>query len=215
MKILSHRGYWKTSEEKNTLLAFERSFSLGFGTETDVRDLDGKLVISHDVPLSTNTPILFSDFLKCYKSFNNDLPLAINIKSDGLQLMLKQELEQFNISNYFVFDMSVPDTIGYLNSGLKVFGRESEYETKVSFYPNILGVWMDEFEGHWINENKVKEHLENGKLVCIVSPDLHKRNYLEEWADYKKIESQYLNYQENIWICTDFPEEARTFFYED
>jgi len=215
MKILSHRGYWKTSEEKNTLLAFERSFSLGFGTETDVRDLDGKLVISHDVPLSTNTPILFSDFLKCYKSFNNDLPLAINIKSDGLQLMLKQELEQFNISNYFVFDMSVPDTIGYLNSGLKVFGRESEYETNVSFYSNILGVWMDEFEGHWINEYKLKGHLENGKLVCIVSPDLHKRNHLEEWADYKKIESQNLNYQENIWICTDFPEEARTFFYED
>ena len=39
MMILSHRGYWK---EKNLPIAFERSFSLGFGTETDYK---GELVI--------------------------------------------------------------------------------------------------------------------------------------------------------------------------
>ena len=53
MKILSHRGYWKTAEEKNTATAMHRSFSLGFGTETDVRDYNGKLVISHDIPDSS------------------------------------------------------------------------------------------------------------------------------------------------------------------
>lgn len=35
MIILSHRGYWKETHEKNLPIAFERSFSLGFGTETD------------------------------------------------------------------------------------------------------------------------------------------------------------------------------------
>ena len=50
MEILSHRGYWKTVTEKNTIIAFKRSFNLGFGTETDIRDLNGNLVISHDMP---------------------------------------------------------------------------------------------------------------------------------------------------------------------
>ena len=49
MEILSHRGYWKNEGEKNTKIAFERSFQLGFGTETDIRDYKGELVISHDI----------------------------------------------------------------------------------------------------------------------------------------------------------------------
>jgi len=49
MKILSHRGYWKTVSEKNTpAAAFERSFSPRFGTETDIRDYAGGLVFPHD-----------------------------------------------------------------------------------------------------------------------------------------------------------------------
>ena len=35
--ILSHRGYWLQTEEKNSRKAFERSFFMGFGTETDIR----------------------------------------------------------------------------------------------------------------------------------------------------------------------------------
>jgi hypothetical protein len=51
MQILSHRRYWKMDSEKNTKIAFERSFSLGFGTETDLmRDFGRKIVISHDMP---------------------------------------------------------------------------------------------------------------------------------------------------------------------
>ena len=49
MEIISHRGYWFKNSEKNSDLAFRRSFSLSFGTETDIRDFDGELVISHDV----------------------------------------------------------------------------------------------------------------------------------------------------------------------
>jgi glycerophosphoryl diester phosphodiesterase len=45
MKIMSHRGYWRGEDEKNTTTAFSRSFDLGFGTETDVRDALGQLVI--------------------------------------------------------------------------------------------------------------------------------------------------------------------------
>jgi hypothetical protein len=41
MQILSHRGYWQHPSEKNTEAAFRRSFLLGYGTETDIRDRDG------------------------------------------------------------------------------------------------------------------------------------------------------------------------------
>jgi hypothetical protein len=215
MKILSHRGYWISESEKNSLIAFERSFRLGFGTETDVRDFNGQLVISHDVPTSGLDLMTFADFLNCYKSFDSNLPLALNIKSDGLQKLLKFELERFEISNYFVFDMSIPDTIGYLNNDFKVFGRESEYETDVSFYSKIIGVWMDEFEGHWINQDKLSFHLNRGKIVCLVSPDLHKRNYQVEWATYKRFNLENVIFKDKFWLCTDFPEVAKAYFYEN
>ena len=50
MIIISHRGYWKEPAEKNQPVAFHRSFDLGFGTETDLRDNTGQLVIAHDMP---------------------------------------------------------------------------------------------------------------------------------------------------------------------
>ena len=47
MVILSHRGYWKDAR-KNSVDAFKASFVREFGTETDIRDYNGELVISHD-----------------------------------------------------------------------------------------------------------------------------------------------------------------------
>lgn len=36
--------------EQNKLVAFKRAINFGFGIETDIRDFNGKLVISHDLP---------------------------------------------------------------------------------------------------------------------------------------------------------------------
>ena len=68
MLILSHRGYWISPIEKNKDVAFNRSFSLGFGTETDVRDCAGKLVISHDMPDGNEKTLEeFLKLLNCHK----------------------------------------------------------------------------------------------------------------------------------------------------
>lgn len=210
MKILSHRGYWKSNDEKNQVIAFERSFSLGYGTETDIRDFKGELVISHDIP--DENSISVEEFLKIYNKYDDILPLALNIKADGLQNKLKVLLEFFNITNYFVFDMSVPDGLQYLKENLKSYTRESEYEEVPSFYAEASGVWLDEFKGHWINKDCIQKHISNNKEICIVSPDLHKREYKKEWQDYKNIEKS-LNIN-NLMICTDYPEEAKEFFNE-
>ncbi|RDC54237.1 hypothetical protein DU508_22375 [Pedobacter chinensis] len=211
MIVLSHRGYWISDNEKNTVTAFKRSFELGFGTETDIRDLNGELVISHDIPVLSKTTIYVQEFFNLYRSYNKDLPLALNVKSDGLQTQLRKLLEKYEISNYFVFDMSIPDGLQYHKHGFNVFTRQSEYEVRPAYYDESVGVWLDEFKSHWISTEVIADHLKNNKKVCIVSPELHKRKYHEEWSDYKKMSNLITN-QNNLMICTDKPEEARAYF---
>lgn len=208
MIVLSHRGYWKEINEKNLSIAFERSFSLGFGTETDIRDYKGELVISHDI--ADERCISVKKMFEIYNNYDSDLPLALNIKADGLQVKLKELLEEYNIKNYFVFDMSVPDGLQYLKQNIKSFTRESEYEKIPSFYDEACGIWLDEFQGHWIDKEVIEKHIKNGKQICIVSPDLHKREYQKEWQHYKTIEQE-LGI-DNLMICTDYPEIAKGFF---
>ena len=82
MEIISHRGIWDNSNQMNTLDSFEKSFQLGFGIETDLRDLGGEIVISHDIP-KNDAPTLEA-FFEMYKDFQNEPRLALNIKADGL-----------------------------------------------------------------------------------------------------------------------------------
>jgi glycerophosphoryl diester phosphodiesterase len=210
MIVLSHRGYWKYKDEKNLSISFKRSFNLGFGTETDIRDYKGNLVISHDI--ADENCLKVSELFKIYNRYDNTLPLALNIKADGLQTKLKTLLEKYKITNYFVFDMSVPDGLQYLKHNIKSFTRESEYEMAPSFYDDACGIWLDEFKDHWIDKETIKKHIDNNKNVCIVSPDLHKREYKKEWQHYKEIEKE-LGIS-NLMICTDYPEIAKEFFNE-
>jgi glycerophosphoryl diester phosphodiesterase len=208
MKILAHRGFWAAPEEKNSKDAFVRSFKNGFGVETDIRDTGGKLFISHD--MATGNEMTVVDFFELCKQNSGSSPLALNIKSDGLQPPLGNILSKFGIENYFFFDMSLPDALGYVKTGLKIFSRQSEYEKEPYLYKEANGIWLDEFYKHWIDENVIQQHLKEGKEVCIVSPELHKRNYKEEWEHYK-----YISYKfgfENIMLCTDYPDKAKIYF---
>jgi len=210
MNILSHRGYWKEESEKNQTEAFERSFSLDFGVETDIRDYKGELVISHDI--ANENCIKLEVLLELYNTYGNRVPIALNIKSDGLQKKLKKILKEYKVENYFVFDMSVPDGLLYIKNNVKLFTRQSEYEEAPSIYEGSSGVWLDEFKSHWITKEIIQKHISNGKEICIVSPELHKREYKKEWLHYKKIENELC--VNNLMICTDNPEEAKDFFNE-
>ena len=208
MKILAHRGYWLTNSEKNSLVAFKRSFTLGFGTETDVRDWEGNLVISHDP--ANRSSMTLDAFLTIYLEFPEKPTLALNIKSDGLQEKLKSKLTMFGVENYFVFDMAVPDGLFYLRSGMNTYTRHSEYEPVPPFYAQACGVWIDEFNGHWVSEEIIEKHLSAAKSVCIVSPELHNRSYKKEWTHYRELEKKIG--KNKLMLCTDFPEKAKEFF---
>ncbi len=207
VKILSHRGYWQEPDEKNTSKAFARSLGLGFGTETDFRDLDGQLVISHDPPRTGALPA--QSFFQLYRQSNQDLPLALNIKADGLHALLKTALERFQIQNYFVFDYAIPDGLLYINQGFRIFTRQSEFEPQPAFYDEAIGVWIDCFMGEWVTEEILKAHLAANKQVCLVSPELHKRAHEPFWQRLARME---VAAHPDLMLCTDYPEKARAWF---
>lgn len=49
MELLAHRGYWSNGIPGNSPEALKRALECGYGIESDVRDYDGTLVISHYV----------------------------------------------------------------------------------------------------------------------------------------------------------------------
>lgn len=203
MDIISHRGYWIDSIEKNSLTAFTRSIYHGFGMETDLRDANSRLVISHDIPNGDEL------FIEDFASLNGiqELPLALNIKSDGLAKLVKNLINKYNLNKAFVFDMSIPDTLMHLRENNPVFTRLSEFESTPCFYNESMGVWLDAFLSDWYSKSTIDKILDDGKKICIVSPELHKRDYGFIW-------DLLLNYKQDdrVILCTDFPEKAKQFF---
>ena len=212
VKILAHRGWWNEPGEKNSLAALGRAVEAGFGLETDVRDYDGWLVISHDVPDAGCPPL--DDVLDLLEAADAALPVALNIKADGLHDMLDAALESRCLTGLFVFDMSVPDALIYLarrdcaeRAAYQVFTRFSEYERPPSFEAQADGVWIDEFDGAWLTSAEI-EAFAADKAVCVVSPELHGRDHLAAWRTYKEAP----HFLEGGLLCTDYPEDAREFF---
>jgi hypothetical protein len=209
MHIISHRGYWHSDQEKNRKVAFERSFSLGFGTETDVRDRLGQLVIAHDI--SKDADMSFEDFCKIYCRYSHNLPLAVNVKSDGLGAELDAVLRRYGIENYFLFDMSVPELRKTLKFGLNCYTRVSDIEREPILYGQSKGIWFDSFYSDWWKPIDLLRYLRDDKSVCLVSPELHQRDADPIWSLLKKAG---MHLEPNLSICTDFPEAARSYFFD-
>jgi len=205
MIIISHRGYWKNPAEKNTLQAFSRSFEMEFGTETDVRDHGGELVISHDMP--TGNEMRLAQFIDLLAQ--QSLPLALNVKADGLAASIRNVMADYNPDNWFVFDMSVPDTRMQLAAGNPVYARVSEVEPEPVYYDKISGIWLDAFHGDGWQVERIPDYLKDNKRVCLVSPELHGRDHKSLWQRLR--ESDFIA-DSRLTLCTDFPEEAREFF---
>ncbi|MBB4007826.1 PI-PLC domain-containing protein [Allorhizobium taibaishanense] len=209
-RIIAHRGFWIEPTEKNSLSAFIRALTNGFGIETDVRDLDGELVISHDPARSSEKHISFSAFLEIYKSIGTDGWLALNIKSDGLSGWITDHLEKFAIKNAFVFDMSVPDMRHYMNSRVNVFTRMSDIEPVACCVERCAGVWVDSFDEPYATSSLINSVAKERRFAAIVSPELHKKNHIDAWSDWAS--SFNLNENGRLMLCTDFPSEALEYF---
>lgn len=205
MKIIAHRGFWKTESEKNTKVAIERAIENGFGFETDFRDCGGKILISHNPPKGEE--MTAEEVFKMYQAAGSQEPLALNIKADGLQDMMSDLLEKYKITNYFFFDMSVCDTVIYADKKLKIASRLSEFEAEMPFYNDSTTIWIDYFNSDGPTIQRAIETLKDGKIACIVSPELHKRDYQQMWKQLKAIKSE-----DRLFLCTDYPDKAKEYF---
>lgn len=208
MRILSHRGFWLEPAEKNTHGAFDRSFRAGFGTETDIRDLDGSLVIAHDPP--RRGAMTAEDMLALHAAIDPTLPLALNVKADGLQAMTSALVERFGLTGAFVFDMSIPDTLQWLKAGVPVYTRLSDVEPEPLLADRCAGIWLDAFHSDWWDATTIERQLAAGRRVCIVSPDLHRRDHRPVWGRLAAAAGVIAT--DNVMLCTDFPQAAKEFF---
>jgi len=209
VNIISHRGLWLDQIEKNSLVAFERSFSMGFGTETDIRDHLGQLVISHDPALVESISLI--DFLVLYKKMGNELPLALNIKSDGIAPLLKTVLKNYEIKSYFTFDMSVPELVRYNEENILFYTRHSDIEKNMLMLDQSSGIWLDSFgDDSWIDTEFIKYVLSYNKPVCIVSSELHGRDPMLLWYRLK-LARDLLDHGQ-FTLCTDLCMQAKNYF---
>lgn len=212
MEIISHRGLWKNQNEKNTEQAFANSFKLGYGTETDVRDYDGRLVISHDIANKNSFSLDY--FLELYKANNCQRTLALNIKADGLYQHLKSSLKKYQVENYFVFDASIPDMVVGLEFGLNTLARFSEYECKNLLWNKCSGIWIDRFHEQKLDLDLIAQMVNENKIAAIVSDELHGRTHHKIWSQLASLPIDILNHEKLV-LCTDLPEQASEFFVEN
>lgn len=208
MQIISHRGLWYDfDKESNKKISFEQSFNKNYGTETDLRDICGKIVISHNMP--EGNEISFEEVLKIMGDKN--LPLALNIKADGQSDAILEILKKYNHTNYFTFDMSIPDMVVQMKKGLKVYTGYSDILKEPVLLEKAEGVWLDSFYSEWFDEDVISGLLKKGKKICIVSADLHGRDISEQWS---KLRSYNAIKSDDVMLCTNIAEKASIYFGE-
>jgi glycerophosphoryl diester phosphodiesterase len=203
MKIIAHRGFWTREDEKNTKIAFDRALSHGFGIETDVRDLNGELVIAHDA--FAQDAELFTDFYENVK--NHHVSIAVNVKADGLSQAFSELLSERQKADFVFFDMSGPEHFRYLEKNLHTLNRISDYEQPFNFPDSRSDVWLDAFKSEKVQTNWLEQQLDLDGRVFIVSPELHGRDHEELWAKIRLIGDS-----PQYYLCTDFPLEAANYF---
>lgn len=199
------------ASEKNSKIALNRALEHGFGLETDVRDLNGKLVISHDPPVESSDLPKLRWLLERVSASGSGSRIALNVKADGLASSISEMVQTSGINSeqIYVFDMSVPDSMPYLRTPLHVYSRLSEYEDNPHFHHNLRGVWVDNFTGAFPQVQHAKEMMRKGIRAAIVSPELHRRDHHPLW---QAILDSGIYHNPLFELCTDLPDEAASQF---
>lgn len=202
MKILCHRGLWEKEHEKNTIVAIQRALDNGYGVETDVRDYQSRLVVSHDFP-NQESPN-FSEIINLFRG--QPVTLAINIKSDGLVSDLSSALKNQSF-DYFVFDCSIPELFKYRMASIPYLTRRSEFENESLLDLDSAGIWLDAFHDDWFIKDIKQYSARVSNKLAIVSSELHGRDPLPLWRSLLASDLE-----QNIFLCTDLVKEAEIFF---
>lgn len=188
-RLLAHRGLWGADVPPNSVAALTSALEQGFGIETDVRDRDGRVVVSHDPP-DADAP----DWAALVERWSSEglldgRVIAVNVKSDGLLPAMESARATLRGTASFYFDMSFPQTLAYARAGEPVALRVSEYEPLRGSLVDALGIapcfWLDAFASDWWLASpwraEIDEACATGR-VAFVSPEIHGRDPRPAWA---------------------------------
>lgn len=200
--IYAHRGMWQSPNQQNSQLSIESARLSGYGVETDFRSKNHSLVISHD-PYGDSNPLSVDeiDFA--------EIPVALNVKEDGLLTQYEAFIRKYPNQHTFLFDGSIPEMVKIKEKELPHALRLSEYETELPWESQFL--WIDGFNSDWwIKSPKILNLMEK-HFVVFVSPELHGREIKGAWEFFKLLHSKRIAH---FGICTDYPEKVRVIFDE-
>lgn len=212
-QVFAHRGLWRVrGPESNSQEAIMSAIQNGFSLETDIRDSNGHIVVSHD-PAQSGSTFLNLDGLLDELQASDDVEqmIALNVKADGLLMIAGEVFDKVHNlkKRLYFFDMSIPETLSYSRASLPFAIRASEYEPISDIEDAVWparpsAAWIDGFHGDWFLENGGASilRLAENLLVTIVSPELHGR-------DSDRFETWFLRHapeNKNLSVCTDFPE---------
>lgn len=203
---MAHRGDWvRESLVPNSQEALLAALDAGFSIETDLRDHNKTVVVSHD-PVADDSELTLQKFLSLISraTLSREIVFALNIKSDGLSSIMTDELRVLQDIPHFFFDMSTPELIKYAKAGLSVGLRRSEFESlapQLSICSEPSAVWVDGFDSDWWKTSELLRLGSRERVVVLVSPELHGRDPAQVW---KTFADEFHN-NPNLYICTDYP----------
>jgi len=177
------------------------SIESSFGVEVDVRSFNDELICAHN-PFKGGE--LFEDWLNSYRhSF-----LIINIKEEGIEEEVIRIMDERNLSNYFLLDVTFPffHRLTLDNISHKIAYRVSDYEQPCKDFiinNKIKWIWLDAFMEFPEEALRIIQKIQNIK-ICIVSPELHmQRDKKINASILTKIKDLDVKYD---LICTKNPE---------
>ena len=155
------------------------------GVELDVRDdIGGRLYMEHD-PFKDGED--FESYLQDYHCGT----MIVNVKSERIELKIKELLQKYKIEDYFFLDSTFPmlkllSDMGEHNIAVR-FSEFEGMDTIRSMQGKAKWVWADCFTKFPLDRKTADEIKSMGYKICIVSPELQgQEEKLREYASYIK-----------------------------
>ena len=149
--------------------------------EFDVRDSNGKCIVSHDA---------FEEGLdlEVFLREAGNRFFIVNIKSEGIEERVLDLLKNINYDNFFLLDCSFPKIVQLAKKHeRRIAVRFSEYEsieTVLSLSDLVEWVWVDCFTKFPLTKEIYQRIKNAGMKICLVSPDLQKQSEkIQEYID--------------------------------
>lgn len=210
MLPIAHRGLWfPTPQAQNTIAALTAAVQAGFAIELDPRLHGRDLVLQHDLAdsphaltpaqpdvltLLARAPLVFWDL----KARDVEEPLLTFLATHHLE-------ENAVLFDYELYDPTARNRLVALKracgSTVRLLTRVSERNEPLYVALGddaAVGIWLDQFDSLWFPPDLIKTIHAAGKLVYVVSPELHGRALdLAAWQAWADAGADGL--------CTDFP----------